>query len=219
MRSNDSFDMFWNTVTKRSKELKVNDPCLPRNRQRRLVIFLGMQQLNFLQIHRKIITGICIFRQLIQSSPSSKKYSIKLDATYTGYRKLEELLLSAVNGEPYCSNLRFLCRFYEGDIDEFQLEAQLSLFATHFREVNSHNSQVSINDILKYFKDLTTAQKKLMFQVAVVVKLLLLAPCTNAVSDRSCSALRRVKTYLQYVTWTTFKFNRNQLGTVSAYVM
>ena len=37
------------------------------------------------------------------------------------YRKLEELLLSAVNGEPYCLNLMFLCRFYEGDIDEFQL--------------------------------------------------------------------------------------------------
>ena len=90
-------------------------------------------------------------------------------------------MLSAVNGEPYCPNLLFLCRFYEGDIDEFQLEAQLSLFATHFREVNSYNSQVSICDILKYFKDLATAQKKLMSQVFLVVKFLLLAPCTNAV--------------------------------------
>ena len=42
-----------------------------------------------------------------------------------------------------------------------------------------------------------TAQKKLMSQVVVVVKLLLLAPCTNAVSERSCSALRRVKTDLR----------------------
>ena len=105
--------------------------------------------------------------------------------------------MSAVNGEPYCLNLRFLCRFYEDDIDEFHLEAQLSLFATHFREVNSHNSQVSINDILKCLKGLTTAQKKLMSLVVVVVKLLLLAPCTNAISEHSCSALRRVNTYLR----------------------
>ena len=76
VRSDDSFDMFWNTVTKRSKELKVNDPCLPRKRQRPARYLL-------LQIHRKIITGICIFRQLIQSSPASKKVSIKLDTTYT----------------------------------------------------------------------------------------------------------------------------------------
>ena len=90
----------------------------------------------------------------------------------------------------------FYADIYEGDIiNEFQLEAQLSLFATHFREVNSHNSQVSISDILKYFKGLTTAQKKIMSQVVVAVKLLLLAPCTNAVSERSCSALRRMKTY------------------------
>ena len=33
VRPDDSFDMFWNTVTKRSKELKVNDPCLSRKRQ------------------------------------------------------------------------------------------------------------------------------------------------------------------------------------------
>ena len=36
-----------------------------------------------------------------------------------------------------------------------------------------------------------------MSQVFMVVKLLLLASCTNAVSERSCSVLRRVKTYLR----------------------
>ena len=57
--------------------------------------------------------------------------------------------MSTVNGEVYCPNLRFLCRFHEDDIQQFQLETQLSfIFATHFREVNSYNSQVSISDIL-----------------------------------------------------------------------
>ena len=64
--------------------------------------------------------------------------------------------------------------FYAGDIDEFQLETQLSLFASHFRV---QQLQFAGLHILKYFKDLTAAQKKLMSQVVVVVKLLLLAPC------------------------------------------
>ena len=38
---------------------------------------------SFLFSVKFIITGICIFRQLIQSSPASKKDSVKLDRTYT----------------------------------------------------------------------------------------------------------------------------------------
>ena len=197
MRSDGSFDMFWNTVTKRSKELKVIDPCLPSKRQRPARYLLGNAAAEF-----PADTLQDYYRHLYFQAIDTVITCIKERFNQVGYeiyyRKLEKLLLSAVNGEPYCPNLRFLCRYNEGDIDEFHLEAQPSLFATHlFREVNSHNSHFSIGDILKYFKGLTTAQKKLMSQVVLVVKLLLPAHYTNAVSERSCSALRRVKTYLR----------------------
>ena len=41
-------------------------------------------------------------------------------------------------------------------------------------------------------------------EVVILIKLLLIAPATNAVSERSCSTLRRIKTYLR----TTMTQNR-----------
>ena len=44
---------------------------------------------------------------------------------------------------------------------------------------------------------LTTAQKSLLSQVCRVIKLVLVMPTTNATSERSFSALCRVKSYLR----------------------
>ena len=52
-------------------------------------------------------------------------------------------------------------------------------------------------DIHKCFQSLPPAQLSLLSQVSLLVKLIALMPATNAVSERSASALRRVKTYLR----------------------
>ena len=49
-------------------------------------------------------------------------------------------------------------------------------------------------DICKCFQSLSPAH---LSQVRLLVKLISLMPATNAVSERSASALRRVKTYLR----------------------
>ena len=41
-------------------------------------------------------------------------------------------------------------------------------------------------------------------EVVILIKLLLIAPATNAVNERSCSTLRQIKTYLR----TTMTQNR-----------
>ena len=50
---------------------------------------------------------------------------------------------------------------------------------------------------INYLRNATKAQKMFMSQVIIVMKLLLVAPATNAVSERSFSALRRNKTWLR----------------------
>ena len=47
------------------------------------------------------------------------------------------------------------------------------------------------------FQFLPPAQLSLLSQVSLLVKLITLMPATNAVSERSASALRRVKIYLR----------------------
>ena len=57
--------------------------------------------------------------------------------------------------------------------------------------------QVVTKDAIKIISSLNTSQKMLVSEVLKLVKLILLVPATNPVSERSCSTLRRVKYYLR----------------------
>ena len=104
VRSDYSFDMYWNTVTKRSKELKVTDPCLPRKRQHPARYLLGNAAAEF-----PADTPQDYYRHLYFQAIDTVITCIKERFNHVGYdiyyRKLGELLLSAVNGEPYCPSL------------------------------------------------------------------------------------------------------------------
>ena len=54
----------------------------------------------------------------------------------------------------------------------------------------------SIKDSLKYLRNISSAQRALLSEICVIAKLIVI-PATNAISERSFSALRRVKTYLR----------------------
>ena len=108
------------------------------------------------------------------------------------------MLVNAANGKPFEKNLDDIVDSYKYDLDKFQLETQLSLLSVPF---GRENGKVSLEDIIKYLRNLTNAQKMFMSHVIIVTKLNLVAPATNAVIARSCSALRRTKTCLR-VTMT-----------------
>ena len=46
-------------------------------------------------------------------------------------------------------------------------------------------------------KSLSPAQHTIISEVCTIVKLILVSPATNAVSEQSASGLRRIKTYLR----------------------
>ena len=102
--------------------------------------------------------------------------------------------MNAANRKPFEKNLDDVVDFYKDDLDKFQLETRLSLLPVQF---GRENGKVSLEDIIRYLRNLTNAQKMFMSQVIIVTNLLLVAPATNAVSERSCSALRKTKTWLR----------------------
>ena len=57
--------------------------------------------------------------------------------------------------------------------------------------------QVGIKETMKIISLLNGSRKLLVSEVLELVELILLVPTTNAVSETSRSALRRVKTYLR----------------------
>ena len=82
--------------------------------------------------------------------------------------------------------------------DDFQrnlLEAQLYTFGLDFKYDGKSN--ISIIDVKEYFQSLSTSQRDLLSEVGRLLQIVLVMPATNATSERSFSALRRVKSYLR----------------------
>ena len=51
--------------------------------------------------------------------------------------------------------------------------------------------------VIKKLQKISAGMRAHFSEVVILIKLLLIVPATNAVSERSCSTLRRIKTYLR----------------------
>ena len=71
------------------------------------------------------------------------------------------------------------------------LRIQLQTLSTNL------GTDVSLGNVVKYLQGLPKVGRSLYSEVITLVKLILVMPASNATSERSFSALRRVKTYLR----------------------
>ena len=102
------------------------------------------------------------------------------------------LLLKALRDEDFDHELQQMSSFLSSDLHKFKLEAQLKTL-THVVD----EKQISIKDATTIVSSLNASQKLLVSEMLKFVKLILTVPASNAVSERSCSTLRRFKFYLQ----------------------
>ena len=102
---------------------------------------------------------------------------------------MEILLLKA-----FCKfghELQQMSSFFSSDLDKFKLETrQKSLI--HIVD----KKQVGIKDTIKTISSLNALQKLLVSELLKLIKLILTVCATNAVNERTCSKLHRVKNYL-----------------------
>ena len=61
-------------------------------------------------------------------------------------------------------------------------------------------SEFDVNDLVTFLQSLDSSSRKLLSEISILGKLLLVMAATNAVSERSFSDLKRVKTYLRSTT-------------------
>ncbi len=71
---------------------------------------------------------------------------------------------------------------------------------------NLKQENFTFKDLVSYFKTLNHAERMLMSEVVKLIKLVIVMPATNASSERSFSALRRLKSYLR-ATMTQKRLN------------
>lgn len=107
---------------------------------------------------------------------------------YNVYRQLEEVLITKGQG-----NIAEVVKFYGDDFEGELLLTQLKLFHDNY----SIEPSMSVHDVLQIVTGMSPAEKTLFSEVVKLVRLLLVMPATNAVSERSFSSMRRMKSYLR----------------------
>ena len=83
---------------------------------------------------------------------------------------------------------------YQCDVDFDQLKVHLETLSANFQ---GKRDTVSIFDVKDFVLSLSPNERPIISEVCVLLKLISVMPSTNAVSERSFSALRRIKTYLR----------------------
>ena len=63
--------------------------------------------------------------------------------------------------------------------------------------INKEETTPTLKDVAAYLKELGKNSWDYFSEVFTLIKLILVVNATNALSERSCSALRRLKTYLR----------------------
>ena len=143
MRSNDHFNLFWETVTHRANALEVSEPSLPRRRQRPARYESGSATPEFVDNAQDY------FRQIYFNAIDTVTACIKRRSDQPGYKiydQVEQMLVNAANGKPFQITFDDVVDFYKGGLDKFQLETQLSLLPVQF---GGENGKVSLEDIIK----------------------------------------------------------------------
>ena len=199
-RSDESFDLFWGRIKQRKdKEIEsIEDPVPPRKRKVPSRFELGQQQTHYFpqtaKDHYKQIyfEAIDFATTAITARFDQKDFKV--------YMNLQELLLKATAKQPYDAEVAEVLKVYSEDLNPYQLEGQLVLLPQVAASNAFDTSRFNVDDLISFFQSIDEPHKLLLSEICMLGKLLLVIPATNAASERSFSALKRVKTYLRATT-------------------
>ena len=91
-----------------------------------------------------------------------------------------------------------MTNFYGTDFDPKVLATQLETFSNAVKNKFPNDYQsLRLKDVINYMKELSNGEKSLFSEVCTLLQLIIVMPATNAISERSFSALKNVKSYLR----------------------
>ena len=102
-------------------------------------------------------------------------------------------MLKSIKGERTDDLLVLVTERYKEDLEICQLKIQLEQLS----QLSVHEPIETAHDLIKFLQSLTQTHGKLLPQIVKLAKIYLVLLATNSVSERSFSALKRVKTYLR----------------------
>lgn len=192
MRTNEAFSLFFKLVEQSRKHTDTDEPVLPRKRKAPSYFEVGSGE----GFHRTTVEEH-YRRQYFEAldlviSGIKKRFD---QPGYAMYKNLEWLLVTAANQQCFEAYFQQVTSFYKDDFKPVELGAQLLNLGTWF--LKERQKSVSLQDCLQYLRSLSDGQRSFYSEVCCLARLILVMPSTNAVSERSFSAMRRLKTYLR----------------------
>jgi len=190
MRTDECFDMFWESVKVNAASVHVAEPRLPRRRRMPQRYESGTAAAHF----QSTVEGHYrqIYFEVLDHAISTIKTRFD-QPSFAIYRQTEDLLVKSAHGEDSSSELNAVTDFYKDNFsDKERLEVQLKALETQFEG----QSRVYLRDIVTALRSFSPAEREIFSEVVTLIKLILTNPATNAISERSFSAMRRLKTYL-----------------------
>lgn len=192
LRSEDEFNLFWAKVNQFVTKHNVEAPCLPRRRNPSIKHMLGKAPGEHPEkveddYRRKYYAVLDTVVSCIKERFEQPDYEI--------YSSLEQLLVKAAMSKSYEEEFVTVTTFYHDDIDGDLLSVQLKTLPAVIG--SSDKSINTFYDVRELVKGLKQPLKALISQVVKIIKLIIVMPATNAVSERSFSAMRRLFTYLR----------------------
>ena len=196
IRSDSMFDLFWEKVQRlrEADGVDIDPPVLPRRRKAPKRLEVGCGEPSHAQSPKDMYRRFYFEALDLVITAVKNRFD---QPGYQTYKNLQELLLQAARGQDYHKEFEYVVNFYGSDFESSQLDTQLQHLSTHFKSCSAKQSAVSLKDVCNYLQSLSKAQRSFYSQVVVLITLILVMPATNASSERSFSALRRVKTYLR----------------------
>ncbi|XP_065658906.1 uncharacterized protein LOC136083434 [Hydra vulgaris] len=211
MRNEEWFNLWWQKIQKHAYDFPdLEEPKLPRKSKMpaRYEDFLIEDWYEgYSSTYHHVETAIQYYRatyyNVIDSSVDTIKYRFD-QAGQKQLKKLEKLLLS----EDVTDTIAWIKKTYS-DIDTDLLNVQLGLYRIMFDEIPRY-----VSDVVSHLTQFSSSQLSFISKVVKLLKLILVTPATNAVSERAFSTMRRLKTFLR----TTKKQQRlNNLAMLHIY--
>ena len=106
------------------------------------------------------------------------------------YATLEQLLIKAILGESFEEELQKVIGFYHNDFNDDILRVQLRTLSAVIGQ--GEGSVNTFHDIEILVKQLKKPIRNLIRKVVKMIKLVIVMPATNAISESSFSAMRRL---------------------------
>ena len=193
LRTDENFDLFWQKVEKTRDKFDVEEPQLARRRK----------------VPRRFEEGTAPAEFPVSPEGEHRRlYFEALDLAVTSIRSrfdqkgfktfcnVEQLLFKACRGLCFNEELDVVCNFFYDDFNREDLAAELLTFHKLYQSALK-DELPSVDNIKTALLTLSAPQRMLLNTVCKLFQLLLILPATNATSERSFSALRRVKSYLR----------------------